>query len=263
MSQVDNAIFKVPSRYFHDKSEAFGAASKIVSVGHSHQEGLGEGASDENPITLSPLPHDTTADDFEHLVKIILALTLDLATPTNYTLHQWLSVLKLSTAWEFSDIRELAMRSLKDSKEGNLTQWTAILDFCWNRVDFVEARELAVTRVSELQTWGSMTSVRMGRQYFVSKWVSIGLRGLVNAPELPSTDDLTTLGFDTVMKFLYLRDEVVKRCERCGNPLTCDGYSSCRRNSYRYTPRNRCELGEVENHFRDELTRIASASANK
>ncbi|KAK1231659.1 hypothetical protein PQX77_005225 [Marasmius sp. AFHP31] len=253
--RIDNAIFKVPSRYFHDRSEAFGAASKI-SAGHSCQEGLGEGSSDENPITLSPLPHDSTADDFEHLVKIILALTLDLATPTNYTLHQWLSVLKLSTAWEFSDVRELAMRSLKDSKEGTLAQWTVILDFCWNRPDFMEVRELAIIRMSNLEKWVPMTKINTGRKYLVSKWVSNGLWGLVIAPGLPSPDDLQTLGFDTVMNFIYLRDIVMKRCSKCGHTLSCD--SAC--GSYYRDRRNRCELRDVENQFRDELTRIASAS---
>lgn len=67
--QVDKTLFKVPARYFHDKSGVFGTASNISA-------GLpgGEGSSEENPIDLSPLPYDATMEDFECLVRIIWAL---------------------------------------------------------------------------------------------------------------------------------------------------------------------------------------------
>ncbi|KAL0563023.1 hypothetical protein V5O48_019056, partial [Marasmius crinis-equi] len=155
--QVDNTIFKVPSRYFHENSEAFGAASKIAAGSQD-----GEGFLDENPILLSPLPYDADANDFEQLANIIMALTLNFPTPANYTLHQWLSSLKLATAWEFSAVRELAMKSITEIKAENYEEWISILKFCWNRVEFTDLRELSINRVTDLQRWDGMTKIEMG-----------------------------------------------------------------------------------------------------
>ncbi|KAJ8076631.1 hypothetical protein AAF712_000270 [Marasmius tenuissimus] len=247
--RVENTIFKVPSRYFHDKSAAFGAASKIS---HGNQDG--EGLSDENPIILSPLPHNATVGDFEQLVKVIMALTFNLPTPTDYTLVQWVSVLKLASVWDFTDLKKLAMKSITEYKnlKANLSRWTEILDFCWNRAGFSELRELAIHRASGLETWDPMTKISMGRKYLVRKWVSAGLLALVTAPGLPSTKDLHSLGIDIVVIFLCLRDEVVRKCPNCGQALACDGM--CRFQGAR--GRSRCELADIEKCFKEELSRI-------
>ncbi|KAK1235815.1 hypothetical protein PQX77_000949 [Marasmius sp. AFHP31] len=124
-SYLDTIVFRVestirvPSRYFHDGSTAFGAASKI-SYGNHDQDG--EGLSDENPIILSPLPYNATVDDFEQLVKVIMALTFNLPTHTDYTLGQWVSVLKLASVWDFTNVKKLATKSITEYKKVDLSR---------------------------------------------------------------------------------------------------------------------------------------------
>ncbi|KAF9268470.1 hypothetical protein L218DRAFT_852902 [Marasmius fiardii PR-910] len=222
--QVEHTVFKIPSRYFNEKSEVFGAASNI-SAGCQAQEG----SSDENPIILSPLPHDTNANDFELLVNIIMSLTFKLPPPTNYTLHQWLSVLKLATAWEFFEIRTLAMKSIAADKT-----------------------RLVINRVSGSQKWSAMQKIRNGRGYRVRQWVSEGLTELADACSLPPVEEIETLGFQ-MMNLLFLREKVPKGCPECRN----SGDFWC---SYCNTklPRkaNRCDLALVEKYFSKELSKI-------
>ncbi|KAF9268485.1 hypothetical protein L218DRAFT_994350 [Marasmius fiardii PR-910] len=115
--QVDNTLFKLPSRYFHEHKPQSPTAAGGPFVGITSRSG--EGSSDEHPIKLSPLPYFVNAADFVYFVRIILALTLDFPTPRDYSLDQWLSVLKLSVAWGLTEIAALAMKELKEdpSKE--------------------------------------------------------------------------------------------------------------------------------------------------
>ncbi|KAG7091226.1 hypothetical protein E1B28_010277 [Marasmius oreades] len=247
--QVDNAIFKVPSRYFHEKSEAFGIASKI-----SAENLNGEGSSDENPIKLSPLPHDANAEDFELLVNVIMSFTFNLPPPTGYTLCQWFAVLKLATAWEFSDIRTLAMKSITDDKTRIYDQWFGIFVSCWNLEGFTELRELAITRVSGLQKWSAMQKINNGRWYCVRRWATEGLKDLAEAPSLPSFQEIESLGLHTVVNFMLLREAVLKRCTHCAS-----GYSRvlrCSNCDSTVSTQARCNLVLVEKYCAQELSQI-------
>ncbi|KAG7091215.1 hypothetical protein E1B28_010266 [Marasmius oreades] len=244
--QVDNTIFKVPSRYFHENSEAFGAASKI-SAGNA----IGEGSSDANPIKLSPLPHGTKAEDFALLVQIVMSFTFNLPVPTNYTLRDWVSTLKLATAWEFEDIRTVAINSITAGRRdtSSYDEWIGILEFCWNLPGFAELRELAIGRVSGLQKWTPMQKIDNGRRYRVRQWVLEGLRELADAPSLPTAKEIESLGFQIAMNFFFLREEVLKRCSRCARILECPS-------THRYGTKERCDLSLVEQYFGQELSKI-------
>ncbi|KAL0563022.1 hypothetical protein V5O48_019055 [Marasmius crinis-equi] len=186
-----------------------------------------------------------------------MALTLGLSIPHDLTLPQWLSIAKLATGWKFSEIRSLAMRYITESKAGSYDYWFATLQFSWNLVEFDDLRELAIARLSNLiGHWTAVVKIRMGRQYLVRRWVSEGLLSLVIAPGLPSMNDLQSLGADTVLRFIYLRDEVIKNCANCGSKLSCNG--SCRSAYGGGEKRARCDLTTVEKHFNDELSRLAT-----
>ncbi|KAF9268484.1 hypothetical protein L218DRAFT_512615 [Marasmius fiardii PR-910] len=247
--QVDNTIFKVPSRYFHEKSEAFATAAKI-----STENPTGEGSSDANPIKLSPLPHGTRAKDFALLTKVVMSLTFNLTASFTYTLTQWVSVLKLATAWEFNDIRTLAMKSITDHKDGTYEEWFATFEFCWNLAGFTELRAVAIIRVDGLQKWTPVQKVHYGRGYWVRRWVSEGLRELILAPTLPDAKDIESLGLQTVVIFLVLREQAVKRC------MPCKREGTSRRSNYSgpsyLSDSERCSLADVENHFSEELSLI-------
>ena len=152
------------------------------------------------------------------------------------------------------------MVSLRNNRGATLAEWNVILDFCWNRAGFRELRELSITRISAVEGWTAITKIEMGHKYLVRQWVLNGLWTLVVAPQLPPLQDLRALGFDTVMNFLYLRDEVMRRCAKCGHQVSCSG--SCD-NNYRREKKNRCELKDVETHFTDELARIESSLDGK
>ncbi|KAG7091124.1 hypothetical protein E1B28_010178 [Marasmius oreades] len=223
---VDSIIFKVPSQYIHDKSEVFGAGAQISAAS-------GEGSSDANPVKLSPLPHGCNAEDFKRLLRIIIALTVDLPTPTNHTLEQWLSVLKLSTAWCFSDVRNLAMERVSGSPS-NFTrdQWITVLDFAHNSDLFIDLRVLAITRISGFAFSSRVDQVLLGRKYLHKPWVIQGLRELANVSTLPPLPDLNRLGQETLIGVLYI---ACNRAQRYRGP---------------YNDR------EVDEHFRDEISSL-------
>ncbi|KAF9268511.1 hypothetical protein L218DRAFT_983941 [Marasmius fiardii PR-910] len=102
--EVDDTLFRIPSRYLFEKSDVLRAASEISSF-------TTEGTSDATPAKL-PLPGDATIDDFESFVKAIYPMTIDLPAPTCFSKVQWISVLKLSTCWMFDDLRRLAVNQI-------------------------------------------------------------------------------------------------------------------------------------------------------
>ncbi|KAG7091209.1 hypothetical protein E1B28_010261 [Marasmius oreades] len=241
---VDNIIFKVPSQYIHEESEVFGAGAQISAQSD-------EGSSDANPVKLSPLPHGCSAEDFRHLLRIIVALTVKLPTPKSYSLEQWLSVLKLSTAWFFSDIRTLAMGEVTASTSHYTNdQWITVLDFAHSQGSdrFSDLRDLAITRISGFNFSSKVDQVLMGRKYLHKPWIIQGLRDLVNASALPSLKELTRLGQNTVLTLLYM---AFQRAQSMG---TNRGYH----HSYSY--RGPYNDVEVEEYFVDEIISLFPVS---
>ncbi|KAG7091207.1 hypothetical protein E1B28_010259 [Marasmius oreades] len=139
--EVNDTLFRVPPRYFDEKSAPLSPlrAAAQISIG---REG-GEGSSDENPISL-PLPDYATADDFTLVLKVVIALDIDLPPPMTYTVDQWLTVCKLSTFWMLSDIRALAIQRISQANYDlptALPQWIRFLEFCRNNDDFSDFRD--------------------------------------------------------------------------------------------------------------------------
>ncbi|ESK97220.1 hypothetical protein Moror_17876 [Moniliophthora roreri MCA 2997] len=178
---VEKTLFKVPSRYFYENSEVFRDA-RLVSKG----DAIAEGSLDESPIKL-PLPEDATADDFATLLRIIVPL-VNAPAPQDLTFTQYLSVLKLSTCWGFTDLRKLA-----------------------------------IAEMSKRPSFAShISKIELGRKYRVRQWVFEGLKDLM-VQSLPPLKDLKALGDETVIGLLYARDGASRNCVKCGN----DGRPYC------------------------------------
>ncbi|KAF9268492.1 hypothetical protein L218DRAFT_953960 [Marasmius fiardii PR-910] len=144
--EVDHTLFRVPSRYFHENSDIFGTAAQISTS----TEGLGAGSS-EDPVSLPTLPYDVNADDFALLVRVVIALTADLPLPSNYTLNDWVSVLKLSTFWGFSEIRSMAKKRLcNDDLTSTIEALFSVLDFFANRDEFSDVHAMLLSHVRRL-----------------------------------------------------------------------------------------------------------------
>ncbi|KAL0579628.1 hypothetical protein V5O48_002400 [Marasmius crinis-equi] len=155
--QVDDTLFRVPSRYLLEHSEILKAASEISATSS-------EGLSDAHPIKL-PLPDDGDAEDFANFAQVVYPLTVKLPVPSDFSREQWISVLKLSTCWMLDNLREIAISnvarglSLVDKvrlgRKYKVTAW--VLE---------GLRELAnpsttLLPLSELQSLGLDTAVRL------------------------------------------------------------------------------------------------------
>ncbi|KAL0563598.1 hypothetical protein V5O48_018469 [Marasmius crinis-equi] len=238
--QIENTLFRVPSRYFHEHSEVFKSASNI-SKNDDH--------SVEQPIELSPLPHGANAEDFGYLARIIIVLTAGFAAPNEYGLLQWLSVLKLASAWEFIEIRELAMARIRNfSGQGPGTareKWLSVLEFCWDLPTFSDLRDITISCLSRSSGVPAIEQVVLGRRYLVKSWLIKGLKGLGTEPALPPLDQLKRdLGTDLTLQLLYFRDYVsTHSCKyNCHDSRRGHGEQS------KY-------VDKVEEYFPDELSR--------
>ncbi|CAL1711783.1 unnamed protein product [Somion occarium] len=101
---VENTLFRVFRSTFTRHSATF---SDLFDLPPANCEGTVEGSVDWNPIILSGI----LVVDFERLLWVLY--------PPSYGIHkastigEWLSILDLATRWEFTSVRELAIRELQ------------------------------------------------------------------------------------------------------------------------------------------------------
>ncbi|KAF8806707.1 hypothetical protein BYT27DRAFT_7191277 [Phlegmacium glaucopus] len=108
--QVENVLFKVPSYYFENKSDKLASTS---THSNSSCECIEE-SSEDRPFVLDGI----LANEF----KLFLATSFPIPgqlRPVNLTEEEWVSILKLSTLWDFSDVRQTAITKLDSS----FTNW--------------------------------------------------------------------------------------------------------------------------------------------
>ncbi|ESK97285.1 hypothetical protein Moror_17850 [Moniliophthora roreri MCA 2997] len=214
--QVENTLFRVPSRYFHEKSEAFSGASQISKAS-------GEGSSDNDPVKLA-LPQDANTNDFLQLARLIYPLTVGLPPPTDLSRADWTSVLKLSTAWGFRDLRKLAIAELSKSDSPKDSEY------------FLERLEI-------------------GRRYSVKLWILEGLRGLSStSTSLLPLEKLEALGLKTAMRLLYIRNsQPANTAGACRTAREDVSTTSSYRNGYYITVCSRCNCPVTEHTLRKDL----------
>ncbi|KII84220.1 hypothetical protein PLICRDRAFT_127097 [Plicaturopsis crispa FD-325 SS-3] len=114
-----------------------------------------EGTSDEKPIVVP----QATAEEFHNLLELYLYPKW---TPPPHPVSRYIDVLKLSTQWGMSNVREAAI---------------------WN-ISQYNNRELAAT-----------TKLELARRYNIPQWGGPAFRQLVNRPlKSLSNDDLDCIG---------------------------------------------------------------------
>ncbi|TRM68981.1 hypothetical protein BD626DRAFT_472542, partial [Schizophyllum amplum] len=161
--QVTTTLFRVP-RY------AFEAGSAVFASMFSLPPGQGqdtEGCSDQHPVVLE----GATADEYRQFLRILLPRNA-LRPDHDLTLEQWTAALKLSTMWDFDDIRQLAV-----TKMGKLD----------------------MTREQRF---------RLGRAYNVSKWYHGVLKDLVQRVEPLSREDVDLVGLDIALGLAASRERI-------------------------------------------------------
>lgn len=95
------------------------------------------------------------------------------------TTEEWVSVLKLSTMWDFRETRKLAIRELSKKGMMDLTM-----------------------------------KVMLAREYKVSNWLIEGYEALIKREETISDAEAEQLGLLTVVRLFRIREESITRISR-------------------------------------------------
>ncbi|KAJ7772029.1 hypothetical protein DFH07DRAFT_997847, partial [Mycena maculata] len=145
--QVEDIIFRVPRSQFERHSEIFATTFTLPPA----SDGRVEGADEKAPVKLEGI----SSFDFQSLLKP--SRTAIPKTP-GLSQDEWISVLKLSTMWLFSEARILAIRHLTGHS----------LD-CIQRI-------------------------LLGRQYDVSEWLRSGYTELARRSTSISSEEANKIG---------------------------------------------------------------------
>jgi len=195
--QVEDTLFKLPKIYFRNSS-VFATIFTLPSGSEQDVEG-----TDAKPFVL----HGINPVDFESLLKVMYPLSLNIVQLTQ---QEWISVLKLSTMWEFTELRERAKQEL----------------------------------LKQEMKMGTVEKIECGRKYEIKEWVLEGYITLLRRPEIASDEEAERLGWKTVAKLYRLRDaclsisqsespNLASQCCQCGRDFGGDStyycsYKSCR-----------------------------------
>jgi hypothetical protein len=87
--------------------------------------------------------------------------------------EEWISILKLSTMWEFSYARDLAIKELSG------------------------------------RAMDPITKVLLARQYGIPKWLLAAYHELVNRKELVSCDEAQQLGLNVAIQIFHIREKAI------------------------------------------------------
>ncbi|KAL4068136.1 hypothetical protein J3A83DRAFT_3816544 [Scleroderma citrinum] len=181
---VEGCLFRVPREPLEEESTVFGDMFLLPQGDQVVVEGL----SDENPIVLQGIDKG----EFEPLLKVLLYRKHGRNPVLSLGQQQWISVLKLSTMWEFDGPRNAAIHHL-DSLEPP--------------IDPVEKVVLAM-------------------QYDIKEWLLPALLKLAQRPEPISIEEGRRIGFETTVKLAAVREKVT-----LGGPSSSSSYCySCGRN---------------------------------
>jgi hypothetical protein len=90
----------------------------------------------------------------------------------NFSLAEWISILKLSTMWEFTGIRQYAITQMP-------------------KLGIPPARQ-----------------INLARDYHIQEWFLPGLVAYAQQPDTITADDVDLLGWEFVLKLLQARERV-------------------------------------------------------
>ncbi|KAF9012718.1 hypothetical protein BDQ17DRAFT_1344506 [Cyathus striatus] len=162
---VDNCLFKVPRYYLAQNSDIFRATFSLPCTGAV------EGSSDDIPFKLEGI----NRDDFRNLMRVIYPKYPN--NSDNLTPAEWISVLKLSTMWNFTDIRKRAIDELSTAK-----------------FDPVE-------------------KILLAKVHKIPSWLIGGYNELIRRRESISVEEATRLGTETTVGLFHIREEIAPTAE--------------------------------------------------
>ncbi|KAK0241239.1 hypothetical protein EDD85DRAFT_818146 [Armillaria nabsnona] len=176
---VEDELFRVPRYQFINHSSIFKAMFTLPPLPPHAENTIVEGSIDDNPIRLQGI----TKLDFERLLKYMYPTNIPpvLTKP----LEDWISILKLSTRWFMTDIRNDVIPRILD-------------------------RHLEIDVIER---------IRLGRQYDLPALVTSGVTTLVNQDGLGVSEaQAEALGWETALRIQWIRDKLLR--DRLGRSYT-------------------------------------------
>jgi len=165
--KVEDKIFCVPRCEFVQSSEVF-ADMFLLPSGPAT---CSEGQDKDHPIVLEGYKKD----EFACLLKVMYPTANSLISGTNLefrlTKEEWVSVLKLSTIWDMTKIRRYAIH-----------------------------------RLSTDVTLPPIEKILLARAHRVGAWLDEAVISLAMCNPMPKLEDLAALGWETVARILWIRD---------------------------------------------------------
>lgn len=194
-------MFKIPKHYFA-KISIFSTAFSLPP-----SEAGVEGLTEENPLVL----HQISKVDFKAFLSILVPLYVN-STPlffhkyyisprlgcpsrqvppnySKYSVATWKSTLKLSTMWEVTALRDLAIKNL-------------------NKLDAIEM-------------------ILFGTEYRVSHWFINGCYRLIVRKTGPTEKECDLLGINTAVQIYGLRERWLSEAHRISRIGKGPGMSEC------------------------------------
>ncbi|KAK0195869.1 hypothetical protein F5146DRAFT_308554 [Armillaria mellea] len=170
---VEDELFRAPRYQFIKHSDTFRAMFTLPQA----DADTVEGNSDDKPIRL----YGVNKIDFERLLNFMYPLEI----PPSLTrpLKEWISILKLSTMWVMTEIRNSAISHIMERHQ---------------EVEVVER-------------------ITLGRSYEVPALVRSGLVTLVNQDGGMTEQQARLLGWETALRIQWVRDKLMaSRGHSCG-----------------------------------------------
>ncbi|KAK0241242.1 hypothetical protein EDD85DRAFT_764063 [Armillaria nabsnona] len=163
---VEDVLFRVPRYQFIEKSETFRAMFTLPQT----ETDTVEGDSDDNPIQLQGV----SKVDFERLLKFMYPQNG--LSPREISHEEWISILKLSTMWEMTEIRNTAISDILE-------------------------RQLKIDATERIS---------LGQEYDVPALVTSGIVSLVNQRGGVSEEQTVILGFEMALRIQRIRVKLLE-----------------------------------------------------
>ena len=135
-----------------------------------------------------------------------------------------MSVLKLSTIWNMTKV----CRTQSLSTQG----WTD-----WHSIFIDQIRQYAIHKLSIDQMLSPIEKILLARAHGVGAWLDEAVKGLVVCNPMPPLEELVTLGWETVARILWIRDNFplntvpgnfkrdAIKCMHCSSPSSLINYN--------------------------------------
>ncbi|GBE86157.1 hypothetical protein SCP_0900340 [Sparassis crispa] len=158
---VEGTLFKVTRRNLESDSEVFRDMFAMPVSGNA----TADGSDDEHPLRLEGV----AKEDFAQLLRVIYPKYYEQSE--QLTSEEWISVLKLSSMWNFERIRTTAIRNLSHNMQGD-----------------------------------PVGRLVLSKKYAIGEWMVPALNALARRTQPLQRADVDAIGLDDALKLAEVRE---------------------------------------------------------